>query len=54
LKAKEFWQSFLHAAGKRICRENIKELCWKPLIAWTIEQGLSCSIIGKIVVSTDV
>ena len=33
--------------------KNIKMLCDKPLIAHTIEQALSCSIIDEVYVSTD-
>jgi len=33
--------------------KNIKELCGKPLIAWTIEQARSCDNVRRIVVSTD-
>ena len=33
--------------------KNIKELCGKPLIAWTIEAGLGSQYIDEVVVSTD-
>lgn len=39
--------------SKGLPGKNIKELCGKPLIAWSIEQAKSCSDIDKIVVSTD-
>ena len=39
--------------SKGLPGKNIKELCDKPLIAWTIEQAKSCSDINRIVVSTD-
>jgi N-acylneuraminate cytidylyltransferase/CMP-N,N'-diacetyllegionaminic acid synthase len=39
--------------SKGLLWKNIKELCGKPLIAWTIEQAKSCSDIDRIVVSTD-
>ena len=39
--------------SKGLLGKNIKELCGKPLIAWTIEQATSCSDIDRIVVSTD-
>jgi N-acylneuraminate cytidylyltransferase len=39
--------------SKGLPGKNIKELCGKPLIAWTIEQAKSCSDIDRIVVSTD-
>ncbi len=39
--------------SKGLLEKNIKKLCGKPLIAWTIEQTKSCSNIDSIVVSTD-
>ena len=39
--------------SKGLPGKNIKELCGKPLIAWTIEQAKSCSDIDRVVVSTD-
>ena len=39
--------------SKGLPGKNIKELCGKPLIAWSIEQAKSCSDIDSIVVSTD-
>lgn len=39
--------------SKRLPRKNIKELCGKPLIAWSIEQTKFCSDIDRIVVSTE-
>ena len=39
--------------SKGLPGKNIKELCGKPLIAWTIKQAKSCSDIDRIVVSTD-
>jgi CMP-N,N'-diacetyllegionaminic acid synthase len=39
--------------SKGLPGKNIKELCGKPLIAWTIEQAKFCSNIDRIVVSTD-
>ena len=39
--------------SKGIRGKNIKQLCGKPLIAWTIESGLQCPDIDDIVVSTD-
>jgi N-acylneuraminate cytidylyltransferase/CMP-N,N'-diacetyllegionaminic acid synthase len=39
--------------SKGLPGKNIKKLCGKPLIAWTIEQAKSCSDIDRIVVSTD-
>jgi len=39
--------------SKGLPGKNIKELCGKPLIAWSIEQAKSCSYIDRIVVSTD-
>ncbi len=39
--------------SKRLPRKNIRNLCGKPLIAWTIESALSSKYIDKIIVSTD-
>ena len=39
--------------SKGLLRKNIKELCGKPLIAWSIEQANSCSDVDRVVVSTD-
>ncbi|MBN2282906.1 MAG: acylneuraminate cytidylyltransferase family protein [Deltaproteobacteria bacterium] len=39
--------------SKGLPGKNIKELCGKPLIAWSIEQAQSCKDIDEIVVSTD-
>ncbi len=33
--------------------KNIKELCGKPLIAWSIDAAKSCSFIDRVIVSTD-
>lgn len=41
------------SGSKGLPGKNIKELCGKPLIAWTIEHAKSCSHIDRIVVSTD-
>lgn len=39
--------------SKRLPRKNILELCGKPLIAWSIEAGLNCKYIDKVIVSSD-
>lgn len=39
--------------SKGIPGKNIKELCGKPLIAWSIETALDCPKIQDVVVSTD-
>ena len=39
--------------SKGLPGKNIKELCGKPLIAWSIEQAKSCSDVDRVVVSTD-
>jgi len=39
--------------SKELPGKNIKELCGKPLIAWSIEVAENCSAIDRIVVSTD-
>ncbi len=39
--------------SKGIPRKNIKDLCGKPLIAYSIEAGLNSKYIDSVVVSTD-
>lgn len=39
--------------SQNLPRKNIKPLLGKPLIAWTIEQGLKSQYIDKLIVSTD-
>ncbi|HHY00079.1 MAG TPA: acylneuraminate cytidylyltransferase family protein [Methanothermobacter sp.] len=39
--------------SKTIPHKNIKNLCGKPLIAWTINNALECEYLDRIVVSTD-
>jgi len=39
--------------SKGLPGKNIKELCGKPLIAWSIEAGLECQYLDEIVVTTD-
>ena len=39
--------------SKGLPGKNIKTLCGKPLINWTIEQGLQCSFVTDLIVSTD-
>lgn len=39
--------------SKGLPGKNIKELCGKPLIAWSIERAKVCSNIDRVVVSTD-
>jgi CMP-N,N'-diacetyllegionaminic acid synthase len=41
------------AGSKGLPGKNIKDLCGKPLIAWTIEKALKSIYIDEIVVSTD-
>lgn len=41
------------AGSKRLPNKNIKLLCGKPLIAWTIEQALESNLDGEVVVTTD-
>jgi CMP-N,N'-diacetyllegionaminic acid synthase len=40
-------------SSKGLPGKNIKELCGKPLIVWTIEAGLNSQYIDELVVSTD-
>ncbi len=39
--------------SKGIPRKNIKLLCGKPLIAWTIEAALKAELVERVIVSTD-
>lgn len=39
--------------SKRIPQKNIKEMCGKPLIAWSIEAAKKNKLVNKIIVSTD-
>ena len=39
--------------SKRLPRKNVLDLAGKPLIAWTIDAGLSCKYIDTLMVSSD-
>lgn len=39
--------------SKGIPDKNIRNICGKPLISWTIEQAKNCEYIDKVLVSTD-
>lgn len=39
--------------SKGVPRKNIKDLCGKPLIAWSIEEALKSKYIDRIIVSTE-
>ena len=39
--------------SKGLPGKNIKELCGKPLIAWSIEAGLNSKYIDEVIVTTD-
>lgn len=41
------------SGSKGLPGKNIKELCGKPLLAWTIEAALESSCFDKVLVSTD-
>lgn len=41
------------SGSKGLPGKNIKDLCGKPLLAWTIEKALKSRFIDKVVVSTD-
>jgi len=53
--AKEKILFWLPARGgsKRIPNKNIKNFLGKPLLAYTIEQALTCPIKGRVIVDTD-
>ncbi len=39
--------------SKGLSNKNIKELCGKPLIAWSIQAGLECEYVDEVMVTTD-
>lgn len=39
--------------SKGLPGKNIRDMCGKPLIAWSISQGLSSQYVDKVLVSTD-
>lgn len=39
--------------SKGIPRKNLKPLCGKPMVVWSIEQALACPSIAHVFVSTD-
>lgn len=39
--------------SKGLPRKNVKKLCGKPLIGWTIEEALKSKYIDKLIVSTE-
>lgn len=39
--------------SKGLPKKNIKELCGKPLIAWSIETGLNSKYVDEVMVTTD-
>ena len=41
------------AGSKRLPRKNLKELCGKPLITWTIESALEVAELAQVMVTTD-
>ncbi len=41
------------SGSKGLPGKNIKLLCGKPLIAWSIEAGLGCQYIDEVMVTTD-
>jgi CMP-N,N'-diacetyllegionaminic acid synthase len=41
------------AGSKGLPGKNLMDMCGKPLIAWSISQGLACSYVDKVLVSTD-
>ncbi len=47
--------SIIPARGgsKRISQKNIRKLCGRPLIAYSIEQSIKCDLIDRTIVSTD-
>lgn len=41
------------SSSKGLRHKNIKELCGKPLIVWTIEEALKSRYLDRVIVSTD-
>ena len=41
------------AGSKRVVNKNIREMCGRPLIAYTIEAAKKCGLFSRIIVSTD-
>lgn len=41
------------SGSKGLPGKNIKELFGKPLVAWSIEQGLKSKYVNDVIVSTD-
>ena len=41
------------AGSKGLPGKNLRHMCGKPLIAWSISQGLACSYVDQVLVSTD-
>lgn len=39
--------------SKGLPGKNLKNLCGKPLLGWSIDQGLACEYIDTLIVSTD-
>lgn len=39
--------------SKRVPRKNVRDLCGKPIIAYTVEAALNSSVFKRVVVSTD-
>jgi N-acylneuraminate cytidylyltransferase len=39
--------------SKSVPRKNIKEICGKPLIAWTIEAALKSELLDRYIISTE-
>lgn len=62
-KAHAFWGGFVHLDGvaiiparggsKGLPRKNVRLLCGKPLIAWTIEAARAARCVKRVIVSTD-
>lgn len=41
------------SGSKRLPGKNVRELCGKPLIAWSIEAGIQSKYVDKVAISTD-
>jgi len=43
----------MRGSSKGVPNKNLKEICGKPLMAYTIEQAIESNLFGHVVVSTD-
>ncbi len=44
---------YARGGSKRLPRKNVRPLCGKPLICWSIEQGLASKKIDEVIITSD-